>query len=326
MCGIIFDSNKNVNAFVLAQYLSQQTRGVEGFGFAGVSNGKLDVFKSIDEPSVIAELVNKPYSLMLFHHRTPTSTKNVLNACHPFEVTIDGVTYITAHNGIICNDDELYLEQVKRGFTFTSRQFDGTFNDSETLAIDIAEYLAGKKKRLSVKGMIAFITLITVKGKVIEVVFGRNSLAPLMLSTDGKRIASEGLVGVDCKPIKVNKLYRMDTKTGDITYSSLKISDEWTYKSSYVTPKTSKWYLDDDTIDDVYNGDGKTVAELEGLIKQEDERIKKLEGKPSLSKKQRRKLSNAYSRYDAYCEEIEGRHKTDTDPYMGYREQATPLM
>lgn len=162
-------------------------------------------------------------SEILFHHRFPTSTENVRNACHPFSTKNRwDNNYVMVHNGVVWNDFEVAKKQVEDGIRYISYQPNGSYNDSEVLMYDIARYLEGEVDQLSVEGSIAFIMVQrNKKGEKVALYFGRNSGSPLKLerSPDGFALTSEGA----SPDIKVNTLYKFDYKSQEFSESPLEI-------------------------------------------------------------------------------------------------------
>lgn len=160
--------------------------------------------------------------IALFHHRWPTSTDNVRNACHPFSTKdFFDTNYIFVHNGTIDNPKELKLEHEKLGIKYISEQEDGKFNDSEALMWDVCLYLEGRQSELCVEGNIAFICY--AGGERPKLYFGRNS-NPLILHRNKNSInlASEG----DGEDIEPHILHTYDYKSNRIYKRKLKIP-EW---------------------------------------------------------------------------------------------------
>lgn len=265
MCGIVYTKsldNKPVNKQVIKQYKNQRNRGNQGFGYFMPQLNVL--FHHPKENRAMKRLKTKFATEILFHHRFPTSTDNVINACHPFDT---GNTYknryIVVHNGVIFNDDKLYEKHFKQGITYTSMQPDGSYNDSEALAHDIAQYIEGKVKKLTAEGSIAFIAIqMTHDGKRKAMYFGRNSGSPLKMLFDSNtfELSSEGN-GVN---IDTDTLYCMDYKTGKVNSAKLKIP-EYTYSygtgymnygynyNYYGTSSTTYGNIDDDDDNLVYD-------------------------------------------------------------------------
>jgi predicted glutamine amidotransferase len=120
---------------------------------------------------------------VMFHHRIPTSTINVRNACHPFS-TKDYFEnqYVVIHNGVLHNEDLLKKEHDKLGIQYVSVQENGRFNDSEALAYDLARYFEGQVDTLTARGSIAFIAVKRDEaGKPVCLFFGRNYGNPLKM-------------------------------------------------------------------------------------------------------------------------------------------------
>lgn len=220
MCGIIFaesfDGNP-VNQLVMKQFKAQQHRGVQGFGVFDKQCARL--VRNTKKKKIMRWLKNHPSSSIMFHHRFPTSTDNVKNACHPFSTKDHFKTqYILVHNGHIGNARALKVEHEKLGIEYYSTQSDGRFNDSEALLWDVALYLEGKQDELKAYGGIAFICLAIPKDgrKVSKLHFGRNANPINMVLDEGMIMLSSEGDGEETKP---NTLYsysyrskKLDTK------------------------------------------------------------------------------------------------------------------
>lgn len=166
---------------------------------------------------------NKKADEILFHHRYPTSTSNVRNACHPFSTkkVFEYYNYVLVHNGVLWNENELKKEHEKLGIKYVSEQLDGSFNDSEALTYDVARYLEGQVDKITAKGNIAFICVQrSHDGEPVALYFGRNTGNPLKMKMTENSItlSSEG----DGEMIKPDTMYRFD-------YTSYKLTE------SYVT-------------------------------------------------------------------------------------------
>lgn len=202
-------------------YKEQRHRGYEGFGFYTPDNNRLT--HNTGERNILRLLKNTRQSEILFHHRFPTSTENVRNACHPFSTKNRWKSqYVGVHNGVIWNDFEVAEQQIKDGIRYVSFQPDGTYNDSEVLLYDIAQYIEGEKSWLDCEGNIAFIIIKRdKKGNKEALYFGRNEGNPLKLVKyeDGFRLSSEG-TGQNIEP---NRLFKYDYKTGQFTSEPLEI-------------------------------------------------------------------------------------------------------
>lgn len=231
MCGIVYahDFNgKPVNNGILQQFDKQRSRGVEGFGL--FDGDYQNIVKESKEDSILKWLVKYDSSMILFHHRRPTSTINVKRAAHPFSTKdyFGDTQYILVHNGMIWNSDDLFDEHIKEGIQYQSLLQDGTFNDSEALLWDLALFLEGKQEKLNVEGGIAFICIKKVKGKLTKMFFGRNS-NPLNMYMDkgGITLSSEG----KGDPILRDNLYIFNYDTQKVSNFELEIPS-YTSKSN----------------------------------------------------------------------------------------------
>lgn len=217
MCGILtkidFRGN-NVNADIITDYINQRKRGIEGFGFAYTQDKKMFTKRSVDERGIITKLLKCPSPAVLFHHRNPTSTDNVIESCHPFVIQLkkdgkpDGKLALI-HNGIVYNADELYENHKKAGHNYMSYDKKTTrHNDSESLAIDVARYLSGEQDEIEAYGWIAFIAFRTdVKGRLTTVYFARNSKAELKFKFTNMSltVGSE----IEGKDVEIDTLYTL---------------------------------------------------------------------------------------------------------------------
>lgn len=173
---------------------------------------------------------------ILFHHRFPTSTSNVRNACHPFS-TKDYYdhNYVLVHNGVLYNDDELAEKHLSEGISYVSMQNDGRFNDSEALTHDVAQFIEGKVTKITAAGTIAFICVQRdSKGKKKALYFGRNNGNPLKMkfTKHSLTLSSEG----DGEDVPVNRLHRYDYKTKSLTSTPVIIPTGYTpnYSNDYM--------------------------------------------------------------------------------------------
>jgi len=238
MCGIIYRkslNNENISTDILNMYKNQRSRGFQGFGYYLPRQNK--IVHTTDEHIIIKKLKATKSFEMLFHHRFPTSTDNVQNACHPFKVRVSGKDYIVVHNGYLYNDRELKAHHESLGYKYQSIQPNGKFNDSEALAYDLALYLSGKQRKLKSEGAIAFIVY---TGD--DIYFGRNSDSPLHYHVNDKYITirSEGKGEL----IKTDTLYRL--RNGKLSQAKLTIPS-YNYRPS--TNYNAFGYYDDDAIE-----------------------------------------------------------------------------
>lgn len=241
----------------MKRYKAQRGRGSDGFGFYIPQHDRLT--HNAREGRILSLLRRDKSEEVLFHHRFPTSTANVRNACHPFSTKdVFDNNYIVVHNGVLYNEDELKKEHDKLGIKYVSEQESGRFNDSEALTYDIARYLEGHKKGISAEGSIAFIALKRDKsGKASKLFFGRNSGNPLVMKKTKHSItlSSEG----KGKSIDANYLYCFDYDTLEVTKRYLYIPLGWSgsYTSSYSTmgKGLSTSYYEDDEFEMMTNTD-----------------------------------------------------------------------
>jgi glutamine phosphoribosylpyrophosphate amidotransferase len=231
VCGIIHVKRKNgilANKAVIKRYYKQKSRGSEGFGFIELKNGKVIGGKRAEnEKDIINELEKSEADEILFHHRFPTSTPNFIEATHPIEVKHKSLkyNYYVVHNGVITNDEDLKEKFEKEGFTYTTKMkkqwitqnntySTEIFNDSESLAIDIAKAIENNTTIKS-NGAIAVIALQVDKKtkKAVALYFGRNYGNPLKMESMGDFF---GLSSEEGKLLDTNFLYRYDYETGEI--------------------------------------------------------------------------------------------------------------
>lgn len=236
MCGIIYVKNKkghNVIDEVWKLYTNQKHRGQEGFGFLNITKNKVKCYRAENDVDIKKMLKSiKKADEIMFHHRYPTSTPNLIEATHPIIVDskLLSYKYYMIHNGIITNDDDLYFGHIKNGFKYntkiTTKQITSNntyetycYNDSETLAIELGLFIEGKKKTISNKGSIAFMLLQADKNdKPIALYYGRNYGSPLILSDkNSKVIISSESEDITLDDISDDIIYKKDYSTGKIS-------------------------------------------------------------------------------------------------------------
>lgn len=208
MCGIVAGyskKGKRVGKALSKRYEDQKHRGQEGFGFVGLGLNDLEYFRCEDEQSFKKALkaTNSPF--IVAHHRFPTSTINVAECAHPILVTNDELDhdYFFVHNGHISNCDELKAQHESKGYVYTT-ELEGEertvyknkkngneyfvsgkkkteYNDSESLAIELARYFDGMTREINTVGNVAFIGIQVSKetGKETKMFYGRNAGSPL---------------------------------------------------------------------------------------------------------------------------------------------------
>lgn len=229
MCGIIAEFNtqttkkktEQANEFVINQYQDQYKRGTEGFGIIRINNkGKIEVDRACEPTKFLIDLTLKKSEMIIAHHRTPTSTKNLRDQTHPMLVSNKMLKYdyLVVHNGVISNTEELHTKHLELGFDYTTEYQETSgyytqltknkWNDSESLAIELALYIEKKIERIGITNNAAFIVLQIEKNsqKAKQVYFGKNGeyAALNMTKVKGKlRISSEG----EGDSVEANKLY-----------------------------------------------------------------------------------------------------------------------
>lgn len=271
MCGLVFVSKKDntpARKAVWKRYEAQKQRGTDGYGFISIKNGKIvNIVRHKHATETEKDLLKETADTILFHHRTPTSTENMVEATHPIEVKnpILEHDYYLAHNGIITNEDELKKEHEAKGFVYTTviryktitrigKYCAEEFNDSEALAVDMALVLDGKKDKIDARGSIAFICLQVEKGtdKVKSVFYGRNYSNPLNIQRD-KDFLSITSTGMGSE-VEEDVLFKIDVESGLTTERKLKMGgwhnihdDDYppyspTAANSWNVPKSHSYY------------------------------------------------------------------------------------
>lgn len=242
MCGIIgFADPKNpVNELVANQYEDQHSRGDKGFGIINIEDdGSYVVNRATEGAKFMYDLYKKESKCMIVHHRWPTSSPNYLSQTHPIVVDNKSLKhkYLVIHNGCVSNTYELKKEHEKLGFTYTTAETFITkssweqekFNDSESLAIEVARFIEKQTDKIDILGSAAFIAvqIDKKKDKVINLFWGRNAGNPLNMSfSNGKlRLSSEG----EGENIKEFMLYSWDLK-GKIQKRKMPFKAQPTYQ------------------------------------------------------------------------------------------------
>lgn len=226
MCGIIMahDNDKPVNKDVINQFEDQHSRGMQGFGIIDIDkNGDYNVSRATEGAKFMFDLHKRASSCLIVHHRIPTSTPNYLSQTHPIEVDNGSLThkYLVIHNGCVSNASTLKKKHEELGFVYkTLETFEDKhyakgyekFNDSESLAVEVAQFIEKQTEKIDVLGSAAFIAVQIDKktDKAIKIFFGRNNGNPLNMSfSRGKlKLSSEG----EGENIKELTLYSWDFK------------------------------------------------------------------------------------------------------------------
>lgn len=285
MCGIIgafnyHKSNKTVNDDIQEQFQEQRNRGTEGFGSIFIDKDhKTKIKRATHEIKALIDLALNPSKMIIMHHRQPTNSDNRILQTHPILVENKKLLkykYLVIHNGIITNTEEMKKIHEEEGYKYTTYikkkndkdKFE--FNDSESLAIEIARYIENSKKveknpiipeiktekpEIRTEGPAAFITLQidTKTEKVKRIYFGRNTLSPLLIKTTKAqvRISSEELDGQE---IKENILYSFGLNKFNLTKTKLTFKER-TYAGYSGTPYHQTEYTsynEEEEYDDEY--------------------------------------------------------------------------
>ena len=198
--------------------MHQRNRGTQGFGLFDNQTGNL--VRHTQEKPILRYIKKNPSSDILFHHRIPTSTINIKNACHPFSTGDRYKTnYILIHNGWITNDIELFQEHSKNGISYTSMQKDLSFNDSECLLWDFARYKENDQAFMQARGAVAFICMALNEQEGDKLYFYHNGSEPLRMQLDesGIILASEG----EGESVPEDYLFCFDYRTRLLTFEKL---------------------------------------------------------------------------------------------------------
>lgn len=221
-----------MNKRILKQYKRQAHRGRQGFGFYLPQSDKLT--HSPAEARIKSLLHSVQDSEVLFHHRNPTSTDNVRNACHPFSTKqyFGDRQFVMVHNGWLTNQRALQTAHKALGIEYVSVQLDGRFNDSEALLYDLGLVVSGQQTEVDAEGAIAFVMIERFKGKAVKVHFGRNTSPLNLKQTDnGLSLSSEG----PGEAILPHTLYTFEYATGKLTTTPLQLPS-WHYETEPYRP------------------------------------------------------------------------------------------
>lgn len=240
MCGIIgvFNHGKhaqNANDDVLDILQDQISRGREGFGISFIDEKfYVDTKRATIETKTILDLYMNKAKMIVMHHRMPTSSENKISQTHPILVDNGSLThkYLVVHNGVIRNCKALRKKHEEElGFVYTTPRIrhwynsdEEEFNDSESLAVELAMYIEGQTKELNSEGSAAFIVIqMDKQDKAKKIFFGRNDESPLRLSESKNKIclSSEG-AGENIAPFF---LYNFDIDVCKIKKSKLKFKE-----------------------------------------------------------------------------------------------------
>lgn len=212
MCGIVskiwhkpVDSKDGFND-IINIFDAQRSRGTQGMGLVAIFKDRtVQRMRSDSEDGLLEKMYKVKGDLMgvMFHHRYPTSTVNIENCAHPILVSnkeLDNDYYVV-HNGVINYTNPLKKKHEELGYTYeteytvkTSYAFkrgrvkewtgaeETAYNDSETLAIEVARYLENKQDLLDLSGSYAVVVLEVDKKtkKAKKLHYFRNDKNPLI--------------------------------------------------------------------------------------------------------------------------------------------------
>jgi hypothetical protein len=237
MCGLVASFNtspdkkkkaQDANQFIIDQFEDQHSRGVKGFGIIRIGkNMNVEIDRACETTKFLVDLYFKKSPIIIAHHRTPTSTNNLIDQTHPMFISNDILKYDynVVHNGIVSNDTELYKKHEELGFLYKTEYLEvysdayekTKFNDSECIAVELALFIEGKITNIDITNNAAFIVLQSDKKtkKAVRVFFGKNNTGDLNMDRRDNelRISSEGL-GEKVDP---NILFSFDPKDPTIT-------------------------------------------------------------------------------------------------------------
>ena len=227
MCGIVAvvrKDGKPAYKSVLKRYRAQKHRGTDGYGYVAIIDEKVVSYqRATTEHEIVKLLAKETASEIWFHHRNPTSTPNVEEEAHPILTEHKSLKhqYLVMHNGVIRNDRELKKKHEKMGIKYTTELMRGflavatgkqykmemDWNDSESLAVEIALTLDGKQTRMESEGPAAVVGIQTKGVDVVNRFFFRNYSNPLKYHEDRDMITitSSG-AGEDVSPLNVMRL------------------------------------------------------------------------------------------------------------------------
>lgn len=255
MCGIVYVrrvDGKSARKMVNKRYQLQKSRGKEGFGYLAIDDDVLvNYVRTETEKGILKKLEGESANEIMFHHRYPTSTPNFKQCAHPIKVSNSKLKYdyYLIHNGVVFNDEELREKHEKLGFSYNTKVTEqwlnqdkviseaSKYNDSESLAIELAIDLDSEEKGIDVRGTVAFIMLQVDKTtkEAVKLFFGRNYGSPLVYDIDETHylaITSEG----KGKTVEVNILHSFSYREGKVETKDYKVGT-----SSYTSAKPS-WH------------------------------------------------------------------------------------
>ena len=223
---------KPVNEEVIEQLEDQISRGREGFGILMINKkNEIELKRATEISKALIDLYMTESPMIIMHHRNPTSSDNKLSQTHPILVSDGSLEhdYYVIHNGIISNADNLKEEHEKLGFIYNTTRTNNfnreEFNDSESLAIEIAMYIEKQTKEISTEGSAAFIAIQVNKKtkKATNIFFGRKNNPLKLAGRQGEiRLSSEG----KGEEILENTLYKFNIKSPSLTKTNLNFKEK----------------------------------------------------------------------------------------------------
>lgn len=244
MCGIIWGLSKRgsrINKALLRKYRKQKARGFEGFGYLAMYNNTISYIRRETESEIEKDLSKEDSNSIMFHHRLPTSTINVEETAHPIYVSHDELDYdyYVVHNGVITNSDDLKKEHetkykyvyntviteytqkqyivksTKEKYVGVTKEIETVFNDSESLAIEVARNIDGMSREINTVGSVAFICVQCDKKtqKPLKVYYGHNDRNPLHIEEDRDFLWIKSVGGKDLETHKIFCYDLLDGKT-----------------------------------------------------------------------------------------------------------------
>lgn len=259
LVGIIRLDGHDARKTALKRYDAQSHRGSDGFGFVAIKDDVMIKHeRSETEDEIKALLALAPCDTLIFHHRIPTSTPNLKECNHPIKVSHSSLShdYYVIHNGIIWDAESKRLKDKheKQGFTYTTEvkftahvgdrsiPIQTKWNDSEALAIELAQDVDKDGDGIVAEGSIAFIAIKVNKetGKIANIFWGTNGGSPLKffeVRDTMITICSEGAG----EEVKEHTLYSLDFTSGEISDKPYKVGRE-----SATISEATTFYLDED--------------------------------------------------------------------------------
>ena len=246
MCGLIGWVSKDKKIpparaidYVVNQFEDQQGRGTRGFGIVKIDDkGIVSVDRATEAAKMFHDMYTDPQSRhILFHHRMPTSSDNLMSQTHPMAIENEELTYkwLIAHNGVISNDEELKAVHEKAGYLYeteyrkawaaNSASYTMKFNDSEAIAIELARFFEGKIPDIGAKGGFTFWAISRTKDdKVHQILLGTNGYAGMKIweSYFGWAFASEETLGQPLEKDEVVVLEAVYKEGSLVTFTKLK--------------------------------------------------------------------------------------------------------